>query len=89
MFVILIYDISIENSNKVKVLNICRQYLFHIQDSCFHGYISHKNINELKRKLIKVTNEDDHIVIYTFSTDKYMNVEELGKSKLIYDTIIE
>ncbi|MFV0288700.1 MAG: CRISPR-associated endonuclease Cas2 [Mycoplasmatales bacterium] len=89
MFIILIYDISIKSDYQVKVLNMCRQYLFHIQDSCFHGYISFKNYNELLKKLNKIISVDDHIIIYKLSSDKYLKVEELGQHKVKKSIIVE
>lgn len=89
MFVILIYDITIENHNHSKVLNTCRQYLFHIQDSCFHGYISYKNYNQLVKKLNKMIKVDDHIVIYKLSSDKYLKIDEVGVEKIQHETIIK
>lgn len=89
MFIILIYDIKVESKHQIKILNTCRQYLFHIQDSCFHGYITYKNLNKLKEKLSKIVSLEDHIIIYELSSDKYLKVKELGKSKIKLTTIIE
>lgn len=89
MFIILIYDIDDENSNNIKILNICRQYLFHIQNSCFHGYITHKNLNELIKKLNKNITSKDHIILYQLTTDKYLKVKEYGKEKVNFQTIIQ
>lgn len=80
MFVILVYDMNVKRV--AKALKICRKYLYWVQNSVFEGEISESNLEKLRielKKLIKA--KEDSVIIYTFRTTKYSNVEILGVKK--------
>ncbi|TJX60858.1 CRISPR-associated endonuclease Cas2 [Soehngenia saccharolytica] len=80
MFVILVYDI--EEKRVAKVLKTCRKYLYWVQNSVFEGEISEAKLTALKTELLKIINkEKDSVIIYTFRTTKYSNIEIMGLKK--------
>ncbi|WP_132996417.1 CRISPR-associated endonuclease Cas2 [Sporanaerobacter acetigenes] len=80
MFVILVYDIG--EKRVAKVLKTCRKYLYWVQNSVFEGQISEANLTKLKVELGRIINyEQDSIIIYSFRTTKYSNVEIMGIKK--------
>jgi len=80
MFVILVYDI--EEKRVAKVLKTCRKYLYWVQNSVFEGEISEAKLTALKTEILKIINkEKDSVIIYTFRTTKYSNVEIIGVKK--------
>ncbi|NLY85793.1 MAG: CRISPR-associated endonuclease Cas2 [Tissierellia bacterium] len=80
MFVILVYDIG--EKRVAKVLKTCRKYLYWVQNSVFEGEISEVNLVKLKTELNNIIEKDvDSVIIYTFRTTKYSNVEILGVKK--------
>ena len=80
MFVILVYDIG--EKRVAKVLKTCRKYLYWVQNSVFEGEISDANLTKLKLELGRIIDEGkDSILIYSFRTTKYSNVEIIGIKK--------
>lgn len=55
MYVILVYDINLENKEGQKVLRnvykICKKYLVHIQNSVFEGELLESQLLKLKSEL--------------------------------------
>lgn len=87
MFVILVYDIG--EKRVAKVLKTCRKYLYWVQNSVFEGEISEVNLTKLKTELNKIIKRDaDSVIIYSFRTTKYSNVEIMGLKKGGQDLIL-
>lgn len=56
LYVILVYDISVENNGSRRmrrVFKICKKYLTHIQNSVFEGELTVAKLNKLKSELSK------------------------------------
>lgn len=80
MFVILVYDMNIKRVGRA--LKICRKYLYWVQNSVFEGDISESNLEKLKIELRKLINpKEDSVIIYSFRTTKYSNIEIMGIKK--------
>lgn len=80
MFVILVYDMNVKRVGKA--LKICRKYLYWVQNSVFEGEILESNLIKLKMELKKLMNPDeDSVIIYSFRTTKYSNIEIMGVKK--------
>ena len=82
MYVILVYDINLEEKEGQKVLRnvfkICKKYLVHIQNSVFEGDITEGNMQKLKTELKGIIkHEKDSILIYTFQSKKYYTKENI------------
>ncbi len=80
MYVILVYDFG---ENRVaKALKTCRKYLTWVQNSVFEGEITEGNLKKLKKELeSKMNKEQDSLIIYTLSKNKYSDKEIIGFEK--------
>ncbi len=83
MYVILVYDINLENKEGHKVLRnvfkICKKYLVHIQNSVFEGEILESQAMKLKSELDKYIREDkDSVILFKSRNQKWMEKEFLG-----------
>jgi len=80
MYIILVYDFG---ENRVaKALKTCRKYLTWVQNSVFEGEITEGNLKKLKVELENKMNKDeDSLIIYTLSKNKYINKEIIGFEK--------
>lgn len=88
MFVVLTYDIEMNNSGPKrlnKVAKICQGYGVRVQCSVFELEINIEELTELKAKLSGVIDsEKDSIRIYNFGNTKKNNkIEIIGKKEKI------
>jgi len=80
MYIILVYDVSVERVNKVK--SYLRQHLNWVQNSVFEGEITDSKLRELKNGLNEIIKKDkDNIIIYASKSDKFLIREMIGTSK--------
>lgn len=78
MFVIMSYDVGEKRVGKVN--KISKKYLRPIQRSLFEGYITEKQIKNLKQELENAISPDhDKVIIYKMFNDKMMETDEIGK----------
>lgn len=82
MYVILVYDISIQDKGQKRwrrVFKICKQYLNHVQNSVFEGDILESDLTILKSKLDKeIDDELDSIIIFKSRNERWLEKEILG-----------
>ena len=63
MYIIIVYDVSVERVNKVK--KFLRQHLHWVQNSVFEGEITKAEFERIKAGLKEIINdEEDAVVIY-------------------------
>ena len=76
----MMYDV---NEKRVgKMLKLSRQYLRWIQNSVFEGEITESKLEEFQMKALKLLDrEEDSIIIFQLSTDKYLHRKILGLDK--------
>jgi len=87
LYVIIVYDISVERVSKV--CNFLRQYLNWIQNSVFEGEITEGKLEEIRIGLKEIIDKnEDSILIFTVSSKKWLNKEVLGVEKAPISTII-
>ena len=84
MYVILVYDINLENKEGERVLRnvfkTCKKYLVHIQNSVFEGEISKAQLAKMKNELVPyINNELDSVIIFKSRQEKWLDKEFLGK----------
>ena len=87
MYIIIIYDISVERVNKV--CQFLRRYLNWVQNSAFEGELSEGLVEEMKiglNKLIKKT--EDSVIIFSVSSKKWLKKEVLGIEKNEVTTLL-
>lgn len=87
MYVILVYDV---NQKRVgKMLKLCRKYLNWIQNSVFEGEITQVKLKELIMRADKIIkDEEDSIILFKSSNEKWLDKEIIGKEKNPLDFII-
>lgn len=63
MYIIVVYDVSVDRVNKVK--KFLRQHLHWIQNSVFEGEVTLAEFERIKAGIMELINEDeDSVVIY-------------------------
>lgn len=82
MYVILVYDIKLDETGaKVlrNVFKICKKYLSHIQNSTFEGEINISSLNKLQFELYRWIRKDkDSVILFKSRDSKWLNKEFWG-----------
>lgn len=84
MYVILVYDINLENKEGQKVLRnvykICKKYLVHIQNSVFEGELLESHLLKLKSELKTYIRDDkDSVIVFKSRNQRWMEKTFFGK----------
>mgnify|MGYP004489718429 FL=1 len=84
MYVILVYDINLENKEGQKVLKnvfkTCKKYLVHIQNSVFEGELLESQAIKLKAELDRYIRDDkDSVILFKSRSSRWLEKEFLGK----------
>lgn len=87
LYVIIIYDVNVKRVNHMK--KFLREYLHWVQNSVFEGELSKSELHKVKNQIKKIIDEkNDTVKVYTVRSKKFLNQEELGKSKVNLTGII-
>ena len=83
MYVILVYDINLEDKEGQKVLRnvfkTCKKYLVHIQNSVFEGELLESQAIKLKAELDRYMRESkDSVILFKSRSRRWMEKEFLG-----------
>ena len=84
MYVILVYDINLEEKEGQKVLRnvfkICKKYLVHIQNSVFEGELLESQEIKLKAELNQhIRKNKDSVIVFKSRNQKWLDKEFFGK----------
>ena len=84
MYVILVYDINLEEKEGQtvlrKVFKTCKKYLVHIQNSVFVCFLLESQAIKLKTELYKYIRQDkDSVILFKSRSQKWLDKEFLGK----------
>lgn len=84
MYVILVYDINLEQKEGQKVLRnvykICKKYLVHIQNSVFEGELLESQLIKLKSELNRYIRDDkDSVIVFKSRNQRWMEKIFFGK----------
>ena len=84
MYVILVYDINLENKEGQKVLRnvykIFKKYLVHIQNSVFEGELLESQLLKLKSELKTYIRDDkDSVIVFKSRNQRWMEKTFFGK----------
>ena len=84
MYIILVYDINLEEKEGQKVLRnvfkTCKKYLIHIQNSVFEGELLESQLIKLKSELNKYIRKDkDNIIVFKSRNQRWMKKFFFGK----------
>ena len=83
MYIILVYDINLEEKEGQRVLRnvfkTCKKYLVHIQNSVFEGELLESQMLKLKVELNRFIREDkDSVIVFKSRSQKWLDKEFLG-----------
>ena len=83
MYVILVYDINLEEKEGQKVLRnvykTCKKYLVHIQNSVFEGELLESQMLKLKTELNRYIRDDkDSVIVFNSRSQRWLDKEFLG-----------
>ena len=83
-FVILVYDINLEEKEGLKVLRkvfkTCKKYLIHIQNSVFEGELLESQAIQLNIELGEYIRKDkDSVIMFKSRNQKWLDKEFIGK----------
>ena len=83
MYVILVYDINLEEKEGQKVLRnvykICKKYLVHIQNSVFEGELLESQMLKLKTELNRYIRDDkDSVIVFKSRSQRWLDKEFLS-----------
>ncbi|HQD51116.1 MAG TPA: CRISPR-associated endonuclease Cas2 [Defluviitaleaceae bacterium] len=86
MYIILVYDINLENNIGQRVLRktfkTCKKYLHHVQNSVFEGEITKVQLAKLKVELGEYIRKDvDSVIVFKARTEKWLDKEFWGKEE--------
>lgn len=86
MYVILVYDVNLENKEGAKVLRkvfkTCKKYLVHIQNSVFEGELLASQLFSLKKELdLYIRKELDSIILFKSRSQRWFDKEFIGKNE--------
>lgn len=84
MYVILVYDINLDEKEGQKVLRkvfkTCKKYLVHIQNSVFEGELLESQAIKLKTELDKnIRKEKDSVILFKSRNQRWLEKEFWGK----------
>lgn len=84
MYVILVYNINLEQKQGQKVLRnvykICKKYLVHIQNSVFEGELLESQLIKLKSELNQYIRDDkDSVIVFKSRNKRWMEKMFFGK----------
>lgn len=84
MYVILVYDINLEDKEGQKVLRrvfkTCKKYLVHIQNSVFEGELLESQALKLEAELNRWIREDkDSVIFFKSRSQRWLEKEFWGK----------
>lgn len=84
MYVILVYDINLEEKEGQsvlrKVFKTCKKYLVHIQNSVFEGELLESQILKLEKELERYIRKNlDSVIMFKSRNQRWLDKEFLGK----------
>lgn len=84
MYVILVYDINLEEKEGQRVLRktfkICKKYLVHIQNSVFEGELLESQMMKLQEELKQyIRKNKDSVIIFKSRNIRWLDKQFIGK----------
>lgn len=87
MYVIIVYDVSVERVNKV--CKFLRRYLNWIQNSVFEGELTESQFRKVKAEIkTRVDESIDSVIIFIVSSQSMMQKEVIGIKKAETSNIV-
>ena len=84
MYVILVYDVNLEDKEGQAVLRnvfkTCKKYLVHIQNSVFEGVLLETQETKLRKELDKnIRKNKDSVILFKSRNQRWLDKEFWGK----------
>ena len=80
MYVLIVYDVSVERVSKVH--KALKKFLHWRQNSVFEGELTDAQIEAVKTDVKKIINDEiDSVLIYTARDARWLNREHIGQEK--------
>ena len=76
MYVIIVYDVDV--SRVVRINKFLKRYLLWVQNSVFEGEITETLLAELIKRIEKMVQGTDSIIIYKLRTESYLERQLIG-----------
>lgn len=76
MYVIIVYDVDV--SRVVRINKFLKRYLLWVQNSVFEGEITETLLAELMKRIEKMVQGTDSIIIYKLRTESYLERQLIG-----------
>ena len=87
MYVIVVYDVSVERVDKVR--KFLKQYMMWRQNSVFEGELTKSEFERVKTALMDIIDmEQDYIIFYVLRDERAVKRVELGEPKVEIGNII-
>ena len=87
MYVIIVYDVSVERV--AKVCNYLRRYLVRVQNSVFEGELTDRQFADIEHDLKKIIKKDeDSVRFYVIRSHDLVKIGNMGIEKADQCTII-
>lgn len=76
MYVIIVYDVDV--SRVARINKFLKRYVLWVQNSVFEGEITETLLAELMKRIEKMVQGTDSIIIYKLRTESYMERQLIG-----------
>lgn len=87
MYVLIVYDVSVEQGTKVHKL--LKRWLHWRQNSVFEGELTESQIETIKKQLNQIINSDtDSVLFYIARNERWLKREHLGKEGKSTDNLL-
>ena len=87
MYVIAVYDVSVERVNHVR--KFLRQFMIWKQNSVFEGELTQAEFERVKFGVKEIIEEDeDYVIFYILRDERLLKRVEIGEPKAEYDNVI-
>lgn len=85
-FLVVSYDIP-SNRRRYKVMKTLEGFGTRVQYSVFECSLKPRQINDLRKRLYKLTTDEDSIRMYLISADDVKRIERLGDARSVDERI--
>jgi CRISPR-associated protein Cas2 len=76
MYVIIVYDVDV--SRVARINKFLKRYVLWVQNSVFEGEITETLLAELMKRIEKMVQGTDSIIIYKLRTESYLERQLIG-----------
>lgn len=86
MYVITVYDVSVERVDHVR--KFLKQFMMWKQNSVFEGELTQAEFEKVKSGVKEIIGEEDYVIFYILRDERLLKRVELGEPKVEFDNVI-